>query len=143
MQSDKPLVGTGALIRWLTAGVALIGVWGVLPIAYDQAAAVRDCPSIGAIPACYVVLLGYASIAVSSLASSHRTKLFFVGWTPLFLLAASGTTLELFGHTACPRSDAGVPICYFSFAMLLVLLGLFVTERLLTSGRRRNEGELQ
>ena len=117
------------VLRWLIFVVAMVGVAGVSPIALDQLNRTSACPVLGPVPACYVVFFGYAFVAVSAVVPLHRWKLFLAGWTPLFILAASGTALELFGTETCPRSDAGVPTCYFSLAMLVILVILFVLER--------------
>ena len=43
--------------------------------------------------------------------------LFLVGVTPVILLAALGTTLEVIGKPTCPLSDNGLPLCYVSLAI--------------------------
>jgi hypothetical protein len=52
--------------------------------------------------------------------------LFFTGVTPVILLAAVGTTLELSGRPTCPLSNTGLPLCYVSLVMGCSLLLAFL-----------------
>ncbi|MEP1230891.1 MAG: hypothetical protein ABJG88_09470 [Litorimonas sp.] len=91
------------------------------------------CPMAGPIPACIIVFIGYLLIVSSTILLTHSTarKLFYIGWTPVFLLALLGVTLEL-GHALgfvqdhiCPPGAYNIPQCVFSLAMVLTCLGLF------------------
>ena len=55
------------------------------------------CPMLGPIPACIVVFLGYLLILLSAifLSKPASKKLFYVGWTPVFLLALMGVIVEI------------------------------------------------
>jgi len=60
----------------------------------------------------------------------HRlTWLFLADWLPVFLLAVTGTTLELFGRTTCPATAAGTPMCYYSLLVSVLLLPSFLVSR--------------
>ena len=52
---------------------------------------------LGPVPACIVVFLGYLLILLSAifLTKSASKKLFYVGWTPVFLLALMGVIAEI------------------------------------------------
>lgn len=85
------------------------------------------CPMLGPIPACIIVFLGYLFIVLSAafLKRTAAKKLFYIGWTPVFLLALMGVILELTKGKVCPPGTFGVPQCFFSLAMALLCLGLF------------------
>ena len=89
------------------------------------------CPMLGPIPACIVVFLGYLFILLAAIFLSKRASkpLFFAGWTPVFLLALMGVTLELIKGQTCPPGAFGIPQCFFSLAMVLICLGLFKLSR--------------
>ena len=89
------------------------------------------CPMLGPVPACIVVFLGYLLILLSAIFLSKRASkaLFFVGWTPVFLLALMGVILELTKGQTCPPGAFGIPQCFFSLAMVLICLGLFTLSR--------------
>jgi hypothetical protein len=56
----------------------------------------------------------------------HLSWLFFVGAAPVILLAMMGTALELSGRPTCPRSATGVPLCYMSLGVGVMMLLVFV-----------------
>ena len=95
------------------------------------------CPMLGPVPACIVVFLGYLLILLSAifLTKSASKKLFYVGWTPVFLLALMGVIAEigvmlgLREDHICPPGALGIPQCFFSFAMVLICLVLFKVSR--------------
>ena len=95
------------------------------------------CPMLGPVPACIVVFLGYLLILLSAifLTKSASKKLFYVGWTPVFLLALMGVIVEigvmlgLIKDHICPPGALGIPQCFFSFAMVLICLVLFKVSR--------------
>ena len=104
------------IFRILLASLALAGVIGVLPIAQRQFTGAAPCPTLALLPACYLVLLGYMLVVVSAFQRGrYRIWTFVTGWIPLFILASTGTGLELFGQEACPRSLGGTPTCFLSF----------------------------
>lgn len=95
------------------------------------------CPSIGPIPVCYVVTLAYA-LMLGSLIINHRGckhHFFCLGWGVAFTIALFASLAELFGGGGvCPSSGGGlraagptgIPLCYLSLAILVVILVLFI-----------------
>ena len=85
------------------------------------------CPTLGPLPACIVVFLGYLCVVLAAvfLKKTFVKRLFFIGWTPVFLLALMGVILELTKGHVCPPGAYGIPQCFFSLAMVLICLGLF------------------
>ena len=85
------------------------------------------CPMLGPIPACIVVFFGYFGVVLATLFIKRpfSKKLFYVGWTPVFLLALIGVGLELTKGHVCPPGAMGIPQCFFSLAMALICFGLF------------------
>jgi hypothetical protein len=71
-----------------------------------------------------------STMAIATVISPFRLAiLFYLGWTPVFLLALTGSTLEIMGHNSCPLSPAGIPLCYFSLTIATFLLPAFVLVR--------------
>ena len=89
------------------------------------------CPTAGPIPACIIVFLGYLLILLAGVFLSKRFSkpAFILGWTPVFLLAFIGVTLELVKGQICPPGAFGIPQCFFSLAMVLACLALFKFSR--------------
>ena len=99
---------------------------GRLSLAHMQTG--ETCPTLGPIPACLIVFIGYALVLISVTIGpkAKRKLLFFIGWTPVFALAAFGVSLEIFGQDICPIGALGIPQCFYSFAMVLLCLLLFL-----------------
>jgi len=91
------------------------------------------CPIIGPIPACVIVSFGYLMIFLAAVMvqKSWSKPLFYVGWTPVFLLALFGVIIELTQSQICPQGPAGIPQCFISFAMAVICWLLFrkITRR--------------
>lgn len=122
--------GPGHLgFRLLILAVAMAGIVGVLPVVTEHMQG-NACPQVGPVPLCFVVLSAYGLVAISMLFNARpRTVLFAVGWNILFGLAVTGSTLELLGNDACPQTESGIPACFISLFMTLVLAGAFIFGR--------------
>lgn len=91
------------------------------------------CPMLGPIPACIIVFIGYLCVVLAAifLKKSFVKRLFYVGWTPVFLLALMGVIVEvgvmlgLGKDHICPVGAYGIPQCFFSLTMILICLGFF------------------
>ncbi len=114
--------------------VSAVVLYGLGPIVAKEWSGFDACPSLGPLPACYLVFAGYSAIAFSVLLEPLRSGwIFFAGWFPVFLLALVGTSLELMGRHTCPQTDAGIPLCFFSLAFAIVLAGAFLLARRLSA----------
>lgn len=123
-------------IGWvLRLATALVTSWvlaGLTPLILDELRGIDACPMLGPVPACYIVGFGYLAMTIAVIFSPRRlTVLFLLGWIPVFLLALSGSTMEILGRSTCPASPAGTPLCYFSFAVASLLLPAFLLGRYL------------
>ena len=130
------------LLRIGLAGFSIYVLSGIIPISITHWHTGDACPVIGPIPACYVVSVCYAAMGIASLVWAKRLQwLFFAGSTPVILLALIGTSLELLGHPTCPLSDAGTPLCFYSLAvglsMLIIFLVALKIERAQLSSKRQ------
>lgn len=117
--------------RVITGLFALAGLAGVLPISLAELSSGGACPHFGPIPACHLVSLAYATtLAVVLHPRLWNWQIFLLAWAPIFLLAATGTTLELFGRETCPNTPGGIPKCYFSLALSIgLILPVLVSRR--------------
>ena len=125
-------------LRAVIGLLALIGLAGVLPVSLKELSTGVACPHLGLIPACHIVSLAYATVLLTVL---HRCLwnpwLFLIAWLLIFLPAAAGSGLELTGHETCPRTDSGIPKCFFSLGLAVTLFAPF----LLHCAARTNQGE--
>lgn len=116
-------------VRIILLGLIAVGLYGALSVSYSTLTGTSPCPNVVGVPACFVVLAGYAlMLAASLLKPAHRFKsVFLLGWLPVFLLAATGTIFELSNGNTCPKSDSGLALCYvsLSFSVAVALLYFF------------------
>ncbi|MBE9560985.1 MAG: hypothetical protein IMF15_09360 [Proteobacteria bacterium] len=102
----------------------------MMPVISRQWQGIEACPALGPLPVCYLVFACYSIIAVSVILAPTRTGwMFLLGWLPVFLLALSGTLLELMGQPTCPRTNLDIPLCFFSLAIACVLFAGFILIR--------------
>lgn len=104
------------LLRIVTAAIAFYGVIAAFNVSLLHFNNVESCPSLGPVPACYVVLWGYAGMVLSTL--RPIPSLYAMSWLPVFLLALAGVSAELLSDgPVCPQTATGIPKCYFSFGI--------------------------
>ena len=120
-------VSMNCLARSALIVLAGLGTVAGLRLSIEHLQHGEVCPVLGPIPACFIVFAGYALILAAAIfiKRGHAKKLFYTGWTPVFLLALMGVTLELTKGHVCPEGAFGIPQCFFSLAMVLACLGLF------------------
>ena len=124
------MIALSWVIRLAIFGLAAFVIYKLAPVVMAEWQTQDRCPKLGPVPACYLVSAAYAAIGISALLEPRRlTWLFLIGWLPVFLLAATGTTLELFGRPTCPATTDGTPMCYYSLAVALILLPAFFFAR--------------
>jgi len=122
------------LIGWICrAVIVLVSIYvliSLVSVIRAQWADGNGCPTIGPVPACYVVAICYALMGLAALINPARLNLmFWVGWAPVFLLALSGTVLEISGTPTCPIGAGGTPLCFYSLALATALAPVFLLAR--------------
>lgn len=128
------MIWVSRLLRASVLLACLAVLSGIVPISLTHFRTGDACPNLGPIPACYVVSLAYLAMALAVTIGWRRLKwLFFVGATPVILLALAGTSFEMLGRPTCPRSQSGWPLCYTSLmigvSLLIAFLGAFFADR--------------
>ena len=138
----KVLSNIAGVFLWM---LIIVGLWGALSVSYTTVTGAVPCPSFASVPICYLVSIGYLFMLAAQLSffDGMKHRLFYPGWSLVFIIAASGTALEMFTGDTCPRNDSGVPLCYFSLALSLaiILLHAFILwSRKFTSPLQRLSG---
>ena len=117
------------LVRAAILAVCVYTLYQLFPVVLRQLQG-QNCPMIGFVPACYVVFVGYLAMAFSVTINPRKTAwLFYPGWIPVFMLAFTGTSLELMGKPTCPRTSADIPLCFLSLAISTGLLLAYLFTR--------------
>lgn len=106
-----------------------MGAGGLLSLDHIQTG--EFCPKIGSVPACYLVLAGYIFMFAGAVTSSTKSasKIFFFGAIPVLLLALLGVLGEIFIGQTCPAGGFGIPQCFYSLALVILCIGLFLFLR--------------
>ena len=99
-----------------------LGLYGASTLSYTTFIGGKSCPQLVVMPACYVVALGYFGIVVSLV--FRKALLFYISWTPLFLIALGASVLEVVRGGACPYSPSGFPMCYSSLFLLTIIFSI-------------------
>jgi len=108
----------------LLSAYALISVSPIVHLHWNEEVA---CPTIGVIPACYLVLVAYAGILLSAtlpLVIKSFTKantLFLVSWLVVSAFALMGIFGEVTGLWHCPQTPTGIPKCFYSAGLALII----------------------
>ncbi len=104
--------------------LASIGVLGVGRISIIHWTGEASCPMISSLPACYLILIAYSLIVLSMYPRLKKAVgVFLIGWTPVITLALTGVVGELTDILQCPHLENGIPQCYIS-ATLALIIGL-------------------
>jgi hypothetical protein len=114
-------------VRCILGLLIVAGLWSSLRLSFLTVTGKAPCPDVLGVPLCYLVALGYLSMFASQIPSLGRLKswLFNPAWTLVFLIAISGTGIEVVVGDACPITDGGVPMCYISLAFCTVIFLLY------------------
>lgn len=115
----------------------VIGLLGALKISYANFTG-QACPKMWIVPICYLVFLAYALMLGSVIVRHNGCKHYFfaIGWSIAFVFALLGSAAEwLGGGGVCPSSSSGgvrgasaggIPMCYISLALTVIILVLFL-----------------
>ncbi len=108
------------LMRGLLLLISGFGLMAGAKLSLEHIQHGEVCPMLGPVPACIIVFLGYLAVFLAAvfIQKPWAKKLFYTGWTPVFLLAFIGVGLELIKGQTCPPGPAGIPQCFFSLAMI-------------------------
>ena len=116
--------------------LVLFGFVSVAKISFDNFNGVA-CPSLLSMPVCYIVMAAYGLMLASLIINHNGCKhhFFCMGWGIAFVIALFASLTEMFaGGGVCPSSSGGlragatggIPLCYISLVMLLIILVLFI-----------------
>ena len=86
------------------------------------------CPKIIGIPACYLVFIFFVGSLFSHILNFGAPYSYYAFLAVPFLLALTGTLVELTGKVICPRTPGGTPMCFISLGFCTVLIFLKVFD---------------
>jgi len=105
-------------------GLGILGLIGVSKISLLHWTKESFCPMLGIFPACYIIFIAYAMIILSMFFPyKKQEKVFLFSWLPIIILASIGSLGELTNLATCPHTNTGIPKCYLS-AFLSIVIGI-------------------
>jgi hypothetical protein len=128
---------TNPLVTYPLWALVLFGFVSVGMVSINNFTGSAACPDLLYLPVCYVVTIAYGLMLASLIINHNGCKhhFFCIGWGLAFAIALLASLAELFGGGGvCPSSSgglragsaAGIPLCYISLAILVVILVLFI-----------------
>jgi len=101
----------------------LIGLYGALSISYRTITGVEVCPSFLSMRVCFLVALAYSLLMVAVFLNGKRWApiVFIISWLVVFGFALPGSIMEFIQGNTCPRTGAGIPLCYISLALSVIV----------------------
>ena len=122
---------TYKLAQALLLLIAAFGTMAGFRLSHEHLTVAEICPTLGPVAACVIVFAGYLLVLIATIfvKKTWALKLFYIGWSPVFLLALAGVVFELTRGEICPPGPAGIPQCFISLAMASVAWILFFVIR--------------
>lgn len=133
-----------------------VPLWALLVFGFVSVAKVSldnvnglACPSLLSVPVCYVVTVAYA-LMLGSLIINHngcKHHFFCIGWGIAFVIALFASIAEMIGGGGvCPSTSGGlragtgggIPLCFISLGILVVILVLFIKGPYQTACHKNN-----
>lgn len=113
------------------------GLLGATRLSYVTITGGVPCPSIMGFPACYIIFLAYASMLLAILQKkrSWSRPVFASGLAVAISFALPASLMEVFREGTCPSSASGIPLCYLSLALCVLIGATWVTSRKTESTR--------
>lgn len=110
------------LIRLALLSIAAFGTFAGMRLSVSHLKHGEICPVLGPVPACFIVLLGYLCVLIVAIIPQKMwsKQIFYLGWSPVFLLATYGVIFEIIQGQICPPGPASIPQCFFSLAMAVI-----------------------
>ncbi len=100
--------------------ISLVGAISIAPLSISTFTGGEKCPSLFNIPACYIVFAGFVTMVIFSFLK--KKFIFFIGWTPVAFIAFFASLKQYSQGNTCPLSSSGVPLCYYSLSVCLLVL---------------------
>jgi len=94
----------------------------------DEIKQSHTCPTLVSIPACFIIYTCFVIPFVLHLLKRFDF-LYFLFTGLAFMIALSGTLMQINGFQDCPKNISGTPMCYYSLLLFTLLIGLKIGYR--------------
>lgn len=113
-------------LQLLMLGITLTGVYVFSDMSYHTLVSSYACPSIGAIPVCFLMTQGFLLMAAGMLLPNQHAAnlLFYTGAFVVLLIVAISVVSEVAFESACLLSQSNPEACWIASILTLTLLTL-------------------
>lgn len=103
----------------------IIGILGTGSLVIEEIQTGNGCPKFLAIPVCIIILICFIIPLVVHILKRYNI-LYFLFTGLAVTIATIASVLQLTGYGECPKTEDGVPMCYYSLFLFtgLILLKL-------------------
>jgi quinol-cytochrome oxidoreductase complex cytochrome b subunit len=105
----------------------ILGTIGVAGLVIEEVQTGNGCPKIGMLPACFIILFCFLVPLVAQLKKKWN-MLYFLFTGLALIIAIIASVMQYLGHSECPKTDGGIPMCYLSFAIFSLLIALKIIQ---------------
>lgn len=115
------------MLKYVFYSVFIFGIYGAGILVYNEFSQGNICPKLLNIPACYIIL---ACLVIPFLAHVFKKDniIYFTGTGIAWSIAFYASIMQISGVIECPKTSAGIPMCYISFAIFTLLIVLKIKE---------------
>lgn len=126
---------TSERLSGFLVGLGFVGVLLTSWLVLSELFVKPTCPPLIGIPACYLVLMGYALATVGAWLAGEKVGdvLFYVGAGAVVVIAIYFSFSQFQGTAQCPKFEA-LPMCYVSLFAGATLLAVDLARRRLSAG---------
>jgi len=113
------------LAYYIILVILLIGIYGAGDLVLEEFKTGEGCPKIMSVPVCLIVLICFIIPLIVHLLKRWNALFFlFTGLAGSIALIAS--MMQFIEKGQCPKTDSGIPMCYYSLIMFSSLIVLKV-----------------
>lgn len=103
--------------------VFALSILGASSLVYNEFINHSICPKLLDIPACYIIMLCFI-IPLFSHLLKWNNYIYFTGTGLAFSIAFYGTIMQVLELIQCPKTSAGIPMCFISLGIFISLIVL-------------------
>ncbi len=101
--------------------LCVIGILGAGSLVLEEVKTGNGCPKLWIIPFCVIILICFiVPLLVHIIKKWNGLYFFFTALAATIALIAS--IMQLTGKGECPKTDSGIPMCYFSLLLFAALI---------------------
>ncbi|WP_109302680.1 hypothetical protein [Aquimarina sp. AU474] len=101
--------------------LSIIGIMGAGSLVIEEIQTGNGCPKLWIIPFCLIILICFVvPLFVHVLKKWNVLYFLFTGLAGIIALIAS--IMQFIGTGECPKTNSGIPMCYFSLLLFASLI---------------------